>query len=64
MSLLSLEQLDSLISNITSMEKSKAGVNLEPHSDPVIPGSPWVKFIFIEFLQLALPSCQQAREGM
>lgn len=61
MSLLSLEQLDSLISNTTSMEKSKAGVNLEPHSDPVIP---WVKFIFIEFLQLALPSCQQVREGM
>lgn len=45
-SLLSPEQLDSLTLNIDFMEKSKTGVNLEPHSNPVIPWSPWVKIYF------------------
>ena len=43
---LSPEQLDSLTFNVAFMEKSKTGVNLEPHSNPVIHGSPWVKIYF------------------
>lgn len=51
-------QLDSLVPKSFYGVESKADTQLEPHSDSVIPVHPGLKYILVEFLQRAQPSCR------